>query len=64
MFFLPSLSKAVLFFIFITSLLDLRDNVKITILLITVVVLPFINWLLVLDSAALSHHSASIPKQR
>lgn len=52
--FFPFLSKAVLVFIFTASLLDLRGNFEMLLLVITVVVPPFINLLLVLDSEALS----------
>lgn len=56
----PFLSRTILFFI--TSSLDLRG--KITILLITVFILPFINLLFVLASEALSNRGASVPKWR
>lgn len=49
---------------FSVPLLDLRGNFKTVLLLITVVVPPFINLLLVLDSEASSDHGASVPKQR
>lgn len=57
-FFFPFLSKAVLVFIFTASSLDLRGNFEMVLLLITVVVPPFINLLLVLGAEALSDHGA------
>lgn len=62
--FFPFLSKAVLVFIFTASLLDLKGHLGMMMLLITVVVPPFINLLLVLDAEALSDRGASVPKQR
>lgn len=56
--FLLFLSKEVLVFIFTASLLDLRGNFEMLLLLITVVDPPFINLLLVLDLEALSDHGA------
>lgn len=52
--FFSFLCKAVHVFIFTASLLDLRGNFEMLLLPTTVVVPPFINLLLVLDSEALS----------